>query len=67
MSVIVANLWSARRRIAVVADFSRAMKTSFSVRENQHAKATCGRVRVALADEIEPSGRIRSTQVDPGY
>jgi hypothetical protein len=43
------------------------MKTSFSIRENQHAKATSGPVRVALADVIGPGGPAESAQVNLGY
>jgi hypothetical protein len=65
--VIVANRWSARRRIAYAADISRVMKTSFSNRENQHAKATSGTVRVRFTHADRLRKHVRSAQVGAEY
>jgi hypothetical protein len=65
--VIVANLWSARRRIAFAAAFSRVMKTSFSIPENQHLEATPATVRLGLGQLTRPRGQAMSAQVEPRY
>jgi hypothetical protein len=65
--VIVANLWSARRRIAFAADFTRVMETSFSIHENQHLEATPATVRLALGPPALVRGRAMPPQVEHKY
>jgi hypothetical protein len=65
--VIVANPWSARRRIAFAADFSRVMETSFSVPENQHLEATPATARLGLGPLAWLPGQAMSPQVERRY